>query len=357
MTTLPLPETALQASAPAPRSLVIAPQWIGDAIMTEPLLRRLAVRGEVLTVVALPWVAPVYRAMPQVAEVIEAAFAHGGLQWRARRALARQLKGRFDSAYVCPNSFKSALVPWWAGIARRVGYLGEFRHGVLTDKLPNPHDRGAMVPFYSALASTTADTSPEVDEQPRLQLTVEQVIGTLATLELRRNAYFVVAPGAEYGPAKRWPASHFATLIRQLPAPAVLLGSSKDADICAQISADVNRHLPGQCSSLAGKTSLDQALSVIAAARCVISNDSGLMHVAAALGVRQVAIFGSSSPEHTPPLSPLAQVLWLRNDRSYQPPLDCAPCFKRSCPLGHTRCLEDIQPARVHQALQTAGVL
>ncbi len=321
--------------------------------MTEPLLRRLAARGEVLTVVALPWVAPVYRAMPQVAEVIEVAFAHGGLQWRARRALARHLKGRFDNAYVCPNSFKSALVPWWAGIARRVGYLGEVRHGVLTEKLPNPMDRGAMVPFYSALAGN----APEVDEQPRLQLTVEQVISTLATLELRRNGYFVVAPGAEYGPAKRWPANHFATLIRQLPAPAVLLGSAKDAEVCAQIATAVNSHMPGHCSNLAGKTSLDQALSVIAAARCVISNDSGLMHVAAALGVRQVALFGSSSPEHTPPLSPLAQVLWLKNDHGYQPALDCAPCFKRSCPLGHTRCLEDIQPVRVHQALQAAGVL
>lgn len=350
------PQAAPQANAPQ-TSLVIAPQWIGDAIMTEPLLRRLAARGEVLTVVALPWVAPVYRAMPQVAEVIEAPFAHGGLQWRARRALARQLRGRFDNAYICPNSFKSALLPWWAGIARRVGYLGEFRHGLLTDKLPNPRTREAMVPFYTALAGAVADNAPALDEQPRLQLTVEQVIGAMATLELRRNGYFVVAPGAEYGPAKRWSASHFATLIRQLPAPTVLLGSAKDAEVCDQITADVNRHLPGMCNNLAGKTSLDQALAVIAAARCVVSNDSGLMHVAAALGVRQVAIFGSSSPEHTPPLSPVAQVLWLKNDRSYQPPLDCTPCFKRSCPLGHTRCLEDIQPARVMQALQTAGVL
>lgn len=350
--TQPLPETAPQA-LPTQQSLVIAPQWIGDAIMTEPLLRRLAARGEVLTVLALPWVAPVYRAMPQVAEVIEAPFAHGGLQWRARRALARQLRARFDNAYVCPNSFKSALVPWWAGIARRVGYLGEQRHGVLTEKLPNPRTRDAMVPFYAALAGS----APEVDLQPRLQLPLEQVLGTLATLALRRNGYFVVAPGAEFGAAKRWPANHFATLIRQLPAPAVLLGSSKDEEVCAQITAAVNGQIPGQCRNLAGKTSLDQALSVIAASRGVVSNDSGLMHVAAALGVRQVAIFGSSSPEHTPPLSPLAQVLWLKNDRSYQPALDCAPCFKRNCPLGHTRCLEDIQPARVLGALQSAGVL
>ena len=132
----------------------------------------------------------------------------------------------------------------------------------------------------------------------------------------------------------------------------MLLGSGKDAEVCAQIASAVNGPIPGHCTNLAGKTSLEQAMGVIAAARTVISNDSGLMHVAAGLGVRQVALFGSSSPEHTPPHSPLAQVLWLKDDRSYQPALDCAPCFQRSCPLGHTRCLDDIQPARVLALLQ-----
>jgi heptosyltransferase-2 len=351
--------TTVPEEAPAPmaaatqKSLVIAPQWIGDAIMTEPLLRRLAARGERITVAALPWVAPVYRAMAAVYEVLEVPFAHGGLQWNARRAVARQLRGQFDNAYVCPNSFKSALVPWMAGIPRRVGYLGESRYGVLTERLPNPGGRPSMVEFYAALAAD----APEVDLQPKLQLTVEHVIGTLATLDLRRNGYFVVAPGAEYGPAKRWPPSHFAALIRALPMPAVLLGSGKDAELCAQIASAVNGPMPGQCINLAGKTSLEQAMCIIAAARTVVSNDSGLMHVAAGLGVRQVALFGSSSPEHTPPNNALAMVIWLKDDRSYQPPLDCAPCFKRSCPYGHTRCLEDIQPARVLSVLQPLATL
>ncbi|MDT8990183.1 lipopolysaccharide heptosyltransferase II [Curvibacter sp. APW13] len=351
MDTPVIAEQPSPVAAPAQRSLVIAPQWIGDAIMTEPLLRRLQARGDTVTVAALPWVAPVYRAMAAVYEVVEVPFAHGGLQWGARRAVARQFKGRFEAAYVCPNSFKSALVPWWAGIPRRIGYVGESRIGVLTERLPNPTRSLPMVDFYAALAGA----APEVDRQPRMQLTVEQVIGTLATLNLRRNGYFVVAPGAEYGPAKRWPASHFAALIRSLPLPSVLLGSGKDAEVCAQIAAAVNGPMPGQCTNLAGKTSLDQAMNVIAAARSVISNDSGLMHVAAALGVRQVALFGSSSPEHTPPHSPLAQVVWLKDDRSYQPALDCAPCFKRECPFGHTRCLDDIQPARVLALLQSTA--
>ena len=340
--------TVAPVAAVVQKSLVIAPQWIGDAIMTEPLLRRLAARGEVLTVAALPWVAPVYRAMAAVFEVLEVPFAHGGLQWSARRSVARKLQGQFDNAYVCPNSFKSALVPWMASIPRRVGYLGESRYGVLTERLPNPDGRASMVEFYAALAGN----APEVDLQPKLQLTVEQVIGTLATLELRRNGYFVVAPGAEYGPAKRWPPSHFAALIRALPLPAVLLGSGKDAEVCAQIASSVNGPMPGHCLNMAGKTTLEQAMAVIAASRTVISNDSGLMHVAAAVGVRQIALFGSSSPKHTPPLSPLAKVVWLKDDRSYQPALECAPCFKRSCPYGHTRCLDDIQPARVLALLQ-----
>ena len=134
------------------RSLVIAPQWIGDAVMTEPLLRRLRARGERITVGALPWVAPAYRAMPQVDAVIAFPFRHGGLQWRERRALARQIEGRFDTAYVLPNSLKSALLPFLASIPRRVGYLGEARVGLLTHRLKNPKNKPPMVAFYSALS-------------------------------------------------------------------------------------------------------------------------------------------------------------------------------------------------------------
>ena len=125
----------------------------------------------------------------------------------------------------------------------------------------------------------------------------------------------------------------------------VLLGSSKEAALCAEIAQAVNTGLPGQCLDFSGRTTLDQALATIAAAKAMVSNDSGLMHVAAAFGVRQVALFGSSGPLHTPPLSAMAKVLWLKNDPSYQPPLTCAPCFERECPLGHTRCLVDIQPS------------
>ena len=332
-----------------PHSLVIAPQWIGDAVMTEPLMRRLQARGERLTVGALPWVAPVYRAMPQVAEVVEFPFQHGGLQWQARRAMAAQLQGRFGAAYVLPNSLKSALIPFLARIPRRVGYFGEARIGLLTERLQNPPrtERPPMVAFYSALSGETGlDT-----DRPRLQMEPRVVAQSLADLGLQQGGYAVFAPGAEFGAAKRWPAAHFAALAQQLDVPVVLLGSGKERALCEEIAAPVNAARPGWALNFAGKTTLEQALSAIAATKTIVSNDSGLMHVAAAFGVPQVAIFGSSSPLHTPPLNPLAQVLWLKNDAAYQPPLDCAPCFQRDCPLGHTRCLVDVTPERVLAAL------
>jgi heptosyltransferase-2 len=335
-------------------ALVVAPQWIGDAVMTEPLLRRLHGRGERLTVGALPWVAPVYRAMPQVAEVIEFPFAHGGLQWQARRELAASLRGRFDAAYVCPNSLKSALIPWWAGIPKRVGYRGEARIGILNQRLPNPSkgERPPMVAFYSALSGETDLAA----DRPQLRLDRAVRGAALQALGLQAQGYYVFAPGAEYGPAKRWPASHFASLAAQLSLPVVLLGSGKEAALCADIAAQAQALGARTLQDLSGRTSLDQALAVIAEARAMVSNDSGLMHVAAAFATPQVAVFGSSSPLHTPPLSERAQVIWLKNDASYQPPLDCAPCFQRECPLGHTRCLVDIAPGRVIAFLQGSFV-
>lgn len=335
------------------KALVIAPQWIGDAVMTQPLLQRLHARGEQLTVGALPWVAPVYRAMPQVHAVIEFPFAHGGLQLRARRQLAAQLHGQFDVAYVCPNSLKSALLPLLAGIPKRVGYLGEARVGLLTHRLKNPpkDKRPPMVAFYSALSGEV----PGPQERPQLQLPAARIAETLQALGLQDVPYTVLAPGAEFGPAKRWPTAHFGALAQRLQRPVVLLGSGKEAALCDEIAALANVADAQHCLNLAGKTSLDQALCLIAAAHSVVSNDSGLMHVAASLGVPQVAIFGSSSPLHTPPLNPKAKVLWLKHDAQYQPALDCAPCFERSCPLpldqGHLRCLTDISAQRVLELL------
>jgi heptosyltransferase-2 len=327
------------------RSLIIAPQWIGDAVMSEPLLRRLHERGERLTAAALPWVAPVYRAMPQVADVIELPFAHGRLDWAGRRAIAKSLRGRFDAAYVLPNSIKSALIPFFARIPRRVGYRGEGRPWLLNEQLPNPGGRPPMVAFYSALAG-----GPAADERPRLSLS-DALVMTAADLSgVRRGEYVVFAPGAEYGPAKCWPATHYAELAASLHArhgiTVLLLGSGKEAELCESIA----QMAPGACLVMAGKTSLMDAMALIAGARGVVSNDSGLMHVAAAFGLPQVALFGSTSPEHTPPLNAKARVLWIKDELG----LACSPCFDRTCRFGHTRCLVEIAPTRVEAAMNDA---
>ena len=328
------------------RSLVVAPQWIGDAVMSEPLLAALHARGERLAVAALPWVAPVYRAMPQVAETIELPFAHGRLDWAARRRAAAGLRGRFDVAYVLPNSIKAALLPWLAGIPRRIGYHGEGRWGLLNRRLPNPVGRPPMVEFYGALAGMPLP----VGAAPRLRFDAAALDAVTQAANVRPGAYWAFAPGAEYGPAKRWPPARYAELADSLHAesglPILLLGSAGEAPLCDDIAAAA----PGACRVLAGKVSLLDAMALIAAARGLVSNDSGLMHVAAAFRVPQAAVFGSTSPTHTPPLSARARVVWLKDELQ----LDCMPCFDRTCRFGHTRCLVEVSAARVEGALRSA---
>jgi len=330
----------------SPRTLVVAPQWIGDAVMSQPLMAALAARGERLTVAALPWVAPIYRAMPEVGDVIELPFAHGRLDLRARWRLGRAWRGRFDVATVLPNSMKAALLPWFARVPVRIGYSGEGRIGLLNRRLPNPVDRPPMVPTYGALSRAPFPA----DAAPRLVLPPEAVEAAARAAGVEPHAYFVFAPGAEYGPSKRWPPERYAALARSLHGatrlPILLLGSAAEADLCREVGAGA----PGACRVLAGTTTLGDAIALIAGARGVVSNDSGLMHVAAAFGIPQVAVFGSTSPEHTPPLSPRARVIWLRGEL----PLDCIPCFERVCRYGHTLCLTSIEPARVESALRDA---
>jgi heptosyltransferase II len=357
---------AAPVAAPTRETLVIAPQWIGDAVMSQPLVAALAARGERVTVAALPWVAPVYRAMPEVAEVVEMALAHGRLDLAERRRIAAGWRGRFGAAYVLPNSLKAALIPWLARIPLRIGYLGESRRGLLNRRLANSRGRPPMVAFYLALAALGAAAAPRArwrrgaatrvkpvptgDPAPRLHVDPGRVAALTDEHGLAPGGFWAFAPGAEYGPAKRWPAEHYAALARSLHArsgaPVVLLGSGQERALCDGIAAQA----PGACRVLAGTLRLDDAIVLIAAARGVASNDSGLMHVAAAFRVPQVAMFGSTSPLHTPPLSPHARVLWLKEELQ----LDCAPCFDRECRFGHTRCLAGIDVERVERALESA---
>jgi heptosyltransferase-2 len=330
------------------RILVVAPNWIGDALMSQPLLARLrAKRPDMrIDVLAPDWVAPVYRRMPEVSEVIAARLAHGALELRTRWRLGRTLKPRaYRQAIVLPNSWKSALVPFFADIPLRSGYVGESRYGLLNllyRRARRAAPREPMAMHYARLSEPPGREPAGPLPEPRLRVDAAAARATAARFGFAPHGNAVLCPGAEYGPAKRWPAGHFGALAATLASRGErvwLLGSPGDAAACDEVVRAAGEAASGAVASLAGRTTLDEAIDLVACADSVVTNDSGLMHVAAALERPLVALFGSSSPEHTPPLSARARVVWLG--------LDCSPCFARVCPLGHFRCMREITPERV----------
>lgn len=329
------------------KTLIVAPSWIGDTLMAYPLMARLAERGAQIDVLAPAWSAPLLERMPMVGRHIASPFGHGDFAFRARRALGHRLRDAgYETAYILPNSWKSALVPYFARIPIRIGYTGEARIGLLNRRHRLARQRHPrLVDRYLQLAEPPGRTIPQPIPQPRLQSDIDQQRQAHQALGLMPGEHTVVlCPGAEFGPAKRWPSRHFAALTSLLPSSwAVwILGSDKDAPI----GDDIARETSGRAINLCGKTTLTQAIDLIASASAVVSNDSGLMHVAAALDRPLVALYGSSSPGYTPPLSPRAHMLSLG--------LPCSPCFKRTCPLGHLDCLQNLAPADVRLALNTA---
>jgi heptosyltransferase-2 len=333
-----------------PRTLVISPNWIGDAVMAQPLLRRLRQRfpARPIDVLAPTWVAPVWEAMREVDTVMETPFRHGSLQLGERRKFAGMLRQKaYAEAYVLPNTLKFALIPWLAGIPRRIGYKGEMRYGLINVMHhDDPVSPRPMAQFYAALADAPARTLPGPDALPRPEMFVseEQSAQAMSRMNIPADgAHIVFAPGAEFGPAKRWPTSRFAELARMIQqrypdTRILLLGSGKDKSAGDEIVAAA----PGVLN-LAGVTSLSEAIALIAKASAVVSNDSGLMHIACALQRPIVAVYGPTDPLHTPPLSDLAKVLWLH--------LDCAPCRQRECPLGHHNCMRNIPAEMVWEPL------
>lgn len=332
------------------KALVVAPSWIGDTILAQPLFARLHEwhPGLVLDAFAPAWAAPVLGRMREVRRVIPNPFAHGEFNLMGRLCTGRELaREGYDAAIVLPNSWKSALLPFFAGIPLRIGFRGEARRGLLNrihrlDEAALPQ----LAQRYALLAEDIGATTPAPLAAPHLEVDAESVRATLAVLGLSgAPAPIAFCPGAEYGPAKRWPAAHFAELARRLAGTDFsvwLIGSAKDAPI----GAEIEQLSGGACRNLCGRTDLGQAIDLLSCARLVVSNDSGLMHVAAALDRPLVALYGSSSPAYTPPLSRRAHLLSLG--------LECSPCFKRECPLGHFKCLNDLTPERVLGEIQGA---
>ena len=329
--------------------LIIAPAWVGDAVMAQPLFMRLKQRfpDACIDAYAPPWVGSVLRRMPEINTVIDNPFAHGQLRWFDRVNAARELRDHhYHQAIVLPNSFKSALIPFFARIPLRSGFVGEFRYGLLNDtRTLDASAYPLMVERFALLAEPAGQVLVRPVPHPRLRSNETQQAATLAKLGLA-SAQSVIAlcPGAEYGPAKRWPAAHFASLAQTLQQRGYqvwLIGSNKDQAIGASI-----QQLSGNaCRNLCGQTSLDEAVDLLGCTTAVVSNDSGLMHIAAALDKPLVALYGSSSPGFTPPLSDNARIVSLN--------LSCSPCFQRECPLGHLNCLKQLTPERVAAELDS----
>jgi heptosyltransferase-2 len=328
--------------------LVIGPSWVGDMVMTQSLLVALKKNhpDSPLDVMCPGWSLPVIRRMPQVRRPIEMPIGHGEFRWRDRYRLGRKLrKEHYLQAYILPRSFKAALIPFHANIPVRTGYLGELRYGLLNDI--RSADRAVLnttTARFVALGMAKDFTGAVEVRPPALAVDYANQERLIARLDLDPYGKIVaLLPGAEYGPAKCWPLDYYHRLADELVSQGIavwVLGSQKDRAAGEAIAEGI-----GAVRNLCGSTELEDAIDILGLASAAVSNDSGLMHIAAAVGIPLVAIYGSSSPKNTPPLSAKAQTFYLD--------LECSPCFKRECPLGHLNCLRNIGPDQVLGALNT----
>ena len=333
----------------ATRALIVGPAWVGDMVMAHSLFQLLKARhpDRTLDLIAPPATLPLAARMPEIADTITLAVPHGRLALRERLRLGRRLRERdYAQAYILPRSYKSALPAWASGAQRRTGYLGEARYGLINDIRREP--AGGKLKTVDRFLLLGLEPGEALPTPPRPRLIADHEAGRQCAERLGVDTdtpLLALCPGAEYGPAKRWPARHFARLARgyhERGWQVLLLGGPRDREVAHAI----HELAQDACTDLTGRTTLLEAVDLMARADAVVSNDSGLMHVAASLHKPLVAIFGSSDPHHTPPLDDRALTVTLG--------LPCSPCFARTCPLGHLRCLEDLAPERVEEALDQA---
>lgn len=330
--------------------LIIGPAWVGDMVMAQVLFRLLKQQQPdcAIDVLAPAWSAPLLARMPEVRASFDLPLAHGEFGFGKRRTLGHSLRGQYQQAILLPNSWKSGLIPLFARIPKRTGWRGEMRYGLLNDIRTLDKERyPLMIERFAALALPDGAPLPAKLPHPLLHIdTGERDAGLHKhTLSLDRPV-LALCPGAEFGPAKRWPEQHYSIVAKTRIAAGEqvwIFGSDKDAPVGEAIRAGLPESQRPSCHNLAGKTTLAEAIDLLSCASAVVSNDSGLMHIAAALDRPLVAVYGSSSPQFTPPLSHAVEVVRLG--------LDCSPCFKRECPLHHLHCLTHLHPETVLEAL------
>jgi len=329
--------------------LVVGPSWVGDMVMSQSLYTLLQQTrpGVIIDVLAPAWSQPILARMPEVNHSLSMPIGHGELGLGRRWRIGRELSASgYDQAILLPNSLKSALIPCIARIPRRTGWLGEQRYGLLNDiRRLDPGQYPLMVQRFAALGLAPDQPLPESLPRPVLDIDAQRARERARRLQLPlEKPLLALCPGAEFGGAKCWPAGHYAQLADVYSEQgwnAVIFGSANDTPVARSLLA--LSHRPDAIVDLSGKTSLAEAVDLLSLARAVVSNDSGLMHIAAALGVPTVVIYGPTSPGFTPPLSNDAVTLVSE--------IDCAPCFQRECPLGHHACMLEMPVQRVTDAL------
>lgn len=327
--------------------LLVGPAWVGDMVIAHALVRTLIAADSTVQIDILAPAAtqPLCARMPGVARSMVLDVAPGELGWRGRRRVGGELAyAKYTQAIVLPNSLKSALVPFFAAIPRRTGWRGEWRYGLINDlRILDPTRYPRMIDRFVALGGEPGAVMDCDAVLPQLVADAARASALVSTLGLRTDGgVLALCPGAEFGPAKRWPTAHYAVVAAEhvrRGGSVWLFGARGDAAACAEIHAALPADAAKRVFVLAGRTTLPDALDLLSLAAQVITNDSGLMHVACALGLPVVAIFGSSSPAFTPPLAAAAVVL--------REELPCSPCFQRTCPLGHMHCLNRLSPQRV----------
>ena len=327
--------------------LILGPAWVGDMVLAQSLFKTLKTNQPncVIDVAAPAWTLPLLERMPEVSGKIALPFKHGELAFFQRIKFGKSLKNKgYSQAIILTNSFKSALLPWAAGIKKRTGFLGEMRYGLINDireldkvKLKKTVERFVALGLEKDQKLPENILNPQINSAPEAAWILASSHGILN----KNNKILGLCPGAEYGAAKRWPAEYYAGVANEVLKKGWqvwLFGSDKDVPVTSQI----NQLTQNQCTDFGGKTKLGEAIDLMSLCDTIISNDSGLMHIAAALNKKLIAIYGSSDPHHTPPMSANAVIEYLS--------LECSPCFKRECPLtgdAHLRCLTDIKPVQV----------
>lgn len=342
--------------------LIVGPSWVGDMVMSQSLYKTLKQLhpSALIDVLAPAWCKPILERMPEVHKAIEMPLGHGEFNFLGRMALGKELKHQgYTHAFILPNSAKSALIPWFAGIPIRTGWKGEMRYGLLTDLRKNKKNFQYMVERYLALAHPKESMQDSLslgglNTLPKPKLNIDSVTQnlTIKKFDLNLNTATIgLCPGAEFGPAKQWPPEHYAVVASQLISQGYqiwIFGSKNDIHTAITIKNLVDKKHQNSVYILAGKTSLIEAVDLLGACYIVISNDSGLMHVAAAVDCKVVGIYGSTSPEYTPPLTEKVSIVHTN--------IECRPCFKRECPLGHLKCLKELDPQLVLNTIATSNL-